>query len=64
MTSIMTLGIIGMVLGAGASGWGASLQTATIQVPGNPRIRWGLVMSFAGGLSLSVGGVSLALSLI
>jgi hypothetical protein len=64
MTPIMTMGIIGMVVGAGASGLGASLQTDTIQVPGNPRIRWGLVMSFAGGLFLSVGGVSLALSIL
>lgn len=64
MTPIMTFGIIGMVLGAGASGWGASLQTDTIQAPGNPRIRWGFVMSFAGGLCLSIGGVSLALSVI
>ena len=63
MTSITTLGIVGMVLGLGASGLGASLQTETVQVPGNNRIRWGLVMSFAGGLFLSVGGVSLALSL-
>jgi hypothetical protein len=59
-----TIGLVGMALGFGSSFWGAQLQTRTIQVEGNPRIQTGVMLSFLGGLALSLGGVSLFLSLI
>jgi hypothetical protein len=59
-----TIGLVGMALGFGSSFWGAQLQTKTIQVEGNPRIRTGVALSFLGGLALALGGVSLFLSLI
>ena len=59
-----TIGLVGMALGFGSSFWGAQLQTQTIQVEGNPRSHSGMVLSFLGGIALSLGGLSLFLSLV
>jgi hypothetical protein len=39
------------------------MQVRTAQFPGNPRIRVGMVMSALGGICVSIGGVSLLMSI-
>jgi len=60
---MLLFGVATMLLGLAASAQGASLQVRTAQFPGNPRIRVGMVMSMLGGVCVSIGGVSLLLSL-
>jgi hypothetical protein len=59
----MLFGLSTMMIGLAASAHGASLQVRTAQFPGNPRIRVGMVMSMLGGICVSIGGVSLLMSI-
>lgn len=56
-------GVMMTLVGLAASAQGAQLQVRTAQYPGNPRIRVGMAMSMLGGICVSIGGVSLLLSL-
>ncbi len=60
---MMLFGLTTILLGLAASAHGASMQVRTAQFPGNPRIRAGMVMSMLGGICVSIGGVSLLMSI-
>lgn len=60
---MMLFGVTTVLLGLAASAHGASMQVRTVQFPGNPRIRVGMCMSMLGGVCVSVGGISLLLSI-
>jgi hypothetical protein len=60
---MLLFGVATVLVGLAASAQGAQLQVRTAQFPGNPRIRMGMVMSMLGGVCVSIGGVSLLLSL-
>jgi hypothetical protein len=60
---MMLFGLSTMLIGLAASAHGASLQVRTAQFAGNPRIRVGMVMSTLGGICVSIGGVSLLMSI-
>jgi len=60
---MMLFGLTTTLLGLAASAHGASMQVRTAQFPGNPRIRAGMVMSMLGGICVSIGGVSLLMSI-
>ncbi len=60
---MMLFGVSTVLLGLVASAHGASMQVRTAQFPGNPRIRVGMVMSMLGGICVSIGGVSLLMSI-
>jgi hypothetical protein len=61
--TMMLFGVSTVLLGLAASAHGASMQVRTAQFPGNPRIRIGMVMSMLGGVCVSIGGVSLLMSI-
>ena len=58
----MTLGIIGLALGALASGAGTTFRVSTFQGPGNYRIPVGATVSFLGGMIVSLSVVQLLLT--
>ena len=59
----MTMGLIGLALGAAASAGGTSFRTSTFQGPGNYRIPVGGAVSFLGGMIVSLSVVQLLLSI-
>jgi hypothetical protein len=59
----MTMGIIGLALGALASAGGTTFRVSTFQGPGNYRIPVGATVSFLGGMVVSLSMVQLLLSL-
>jgi hypothetical protein len=59
----MTMGLIGLALGAMASAGGTSFRMSTFQGPGNYRIPVGATMSFLGGMVVSLSTVQLLLSM-
>jgi hypothetical protein len=61
--TMMLFAVSTVLLGLAASAHGASMQVRTAQFPGNPRIRIGMVMSMLGGVCVSIGGVSLLMSI-
>jgi hypothetical protein len=60
---MMLFGVTTILVGLASSAHGASMQVRTAQFPGNPRIRVGMVMSMLGGICVSIGGVSLLMSI-
>ncbi|WP_119304704.1 hypothetical protein [Dongia deserti] len=58
----MTMGLIGLALGAAASAGGTTFRLSTFQGPGNYRIPVGATVSFLGGMIMSVSVVQLLLS--
>jgi hypothetical protein len=58
----MTLGIIGLALGALASAGGTTFRVSTFQGPGNYRIPVGATVSFLGGMIVSLSVVQLLLT--
>ena len=61
--AMILFGLTTILLGLAASAHGASMQVRTAQFPGNPRIRVGMCMSMLGGVCVSIGGVSLLMSI-
>lgn len=59
---MMTVGLIGLVLGTAASAGGASMRMSTFQGPGNYRITVGATVSFLGGMIVSLSALSVLLS--
>ncbi|HJR20860.1 MAG TPA: hypothetical protein VJ822_04525 [Dongiaceae bacterium] len=59
----MTMGLIGLALGAAASAGGTSFRMSTFQGPGNYRIPVGGAVSFLGGMIVSLSVVQLLLSI-
>lgn len=59
----MTLGLIGLALGALASASGTTFRVSTFQGPGNYRIPVGATISFLGGMIVSVSVVQLLMSM-
>lgn len=59
----MTMGLIGLALGALASAGGTQFRMSTFQGPGNYRIPVGATVSFLGGMVVSVSVVQLLLSM-
>jgi hypothetical protein len=59
----MTMGIIGLALGALASAGGTSFRVSTFQGPGNYRIPVGATVSFLGGMIVSLSVVQLLMSM-
>jgi hypothetical protein len=59
----MTLGLIGLALGALASASGTTFRVSTFQGPGNYRIPVGATISFLGGMIVSVSVVQLFMSM-
>lgn len=59
----MTMGLIGLALGALASVSGTTLRVSTFQGPGNYRIPVGATISFLGGMIVSVSVVQLLMSM-
>ncbi len=59
----MTMGLIGLALGALASAGGTTFRMSTFQGPGNYRIPVGATVSFFGGMIVSLSVVQLLLSL-
>jgi hypothetical protein len=59
----MTLGIIGLALGALASAGGTTFRVSTFQGPGNYRIPVGATVSFLGGMIVSLSVVQLLLTM-
>jgi len=59
----MTLGIIGLALGALASAGGTTFGVSTFQGPGNYRIPVGATVSFLGGMIVSLSVVQLLLTM-
>lgn len=58
----MTVGIIGLALGALASAGGTTFRMSTFQGPGNYRIPVGATVSFLGGMIVSLSVVQLLMS--
>jgi hypothetical protein len=58
----MTMGIIGLALGALASAGGTTFRMSTFQGPGNYRIPVGATVSFLGGMIVSLSVVQLLMS--
>ena len=58
----MTMGLIGLALGAAASAGGTTFRISTFQGPGNYRIPVGAAVSFFGGMILSLSVVQVLLS--
>jgi hypothetical protein len=63
MSATMTMGLIGLALGAAASAGGTQFRVHTFQGPGNFRIPVGATVSFFGGMIMSVSIVQLFLSM-
>lgn len=59
----MTMGLIGLLVGAAASAGGTTFRLSTFQGPGNYRIPVGATVSFLGGMIVSVSVVQLLLSM-
>jgi hypothetical protein len=59
----MTIGLIGLALGALASASGTTFRVSTFQGPGNYRIPVGATISFLGGMIVSVSVVQLFMSM-
>jgi hypothetical protein len=59
----MTMGLIGLALGAVASAGGTTFRMSTFQGPGNYRIPVGATVSFLGGMIVSLSVVQLLLSM-
>ena len=55
----MTMGLIGLALGAAASAGGTSFRMSTFQGPGNYRIPVGGAVAFLGGVIVSLSVVQL-----
>jgi hypothetical protein len=58
----MTMGIIGLALGALASAGGTTFRVSTFQGPGNYRIPVGATISFLGGMIVSISVVQVLMS--
>jgi hypothetical protein len=58
----MTMGIIGLALGALASASGTTFRVSTFQGPGNYRIPVGATVSFFGGMIVSLSVIQLVMS--
>lgn len=59
----MTMGLIGLAIGALASASGTTFRVSTFQGPGNYRIPVGATISFLGGMIVSVSVVQLFMSM-
>ena len=59
----MTMGLIGLALGAAASAGGTSFRMLNFQGPGNYRIPVGGMVAFLGGMIVSLSVVQLLLSI-
>jgi hypothetical protein len=60
---MMTIGLIGLLVGTAASASGASLRLNTFQGPGNYRVTVGATVSFLGGMIVTLSVVSVLLSI-
>jgi hypothetical protein len=60
---MMTMGLIGLLVGTAASAGGAQLRLNTFQGPGNYRITVGATVSFLGGMIVTLSVVSVLLSI-
>jgi hypothetical protein len=60
---MITIGLVGLALGAAASAGGAQFRTNTFQGPGNYRIAVGTAVSFLGGMIVTLSAVQLMLSI-
>ena len=60
----MTMGLIGLALGAVASAGGTTFRMSTFQGPGNYRIPVGATVSFFGGMIVSLSVVQLLMTIL